>query len=353
MKINHAILHVFDFVSCVNVFAEEELDLSSKNAKGFVTKRARQALSSIENKHGVFKEESGFAEELREYFCGRRDFVDLSVQIAQFVAEELGRTEKAESTDVLVVDFEDDAETDVSEIDDEAALNDAYRGRGRRYFALFVLESRQAYMHEVVHGDGGVVRNDIARHRAVLPNPSQKLSSYALVDARTMEVAFVDKEREIAGEKRYLIPQGLLQCTMEASSKEVIDTVVRIVEEVAEEYGANSAVALSKAKAYVSESAGEFEEIVPEEMAREVFGEDSPMQKRFEEAAAEESLPERVTVEKAASRVAKNHKIRTDTGIEITFPAEYGRNPDFIEFSSLPDGTISIELKNIGHIENR
>ena len=27
MKINHAILHVFDFVSCVNVYAQEELDL--------------------------------------------------------------------------------------------------------------------------------------------------------------------------------------------------------------------------------------------------------------------------------------------------------------------------------------
>lgn len=25
-KINHAILHVFDFVSCVNVFSQEELD---------------------------------------------------------------------------------------------------------------------------------------------------------------------------------------------------------------------------------------------------------------------------------------------------------------------------------------
>ena len=37
MKINHAILHVFDFVSCVNVYAQEELDLASKNAKRYVT----------------------------------------------------------------------------------------------------------------------------------------------------------------------------------------------------------------------------------------------------------------------------------------------------------------------------
>ena len=40
-------------------------------------------------------------------------------------------------------------------------------------------------------------------------------------------------------------------------------------------------------------------------------------------------------------------------GIDITFPAEYGENPDFIEFVSGPNGLINIELKNIGHIENR
>ncbi len=56
---------------------------------------------------------------------------------------------------------------------------------------------------------------------------------------------------------------------------------------------------------------------------------------------------------KAAQRLARNHKIRTDTGIEITFPTEYSHNPDFIEFVSMPNGMISIELKNIGNIENR
>ena len=73
-----------------------------------------------------------------------------------------------------------------------------------------------------------------------------------------------------------------------------------------------------------------------------------------QEALAEQAMPERVVVEKAvAKRVAKNHKIRTDTGIEVTFPAELGENPEFIEFVSAPDGLISIQLKNIGHIENR
>ena len=43
----------------------------------------------------------------------------------------------------------------------------------------------------------------------------------------------------------------------------------------------------------------------------------------------------------------------TDTGVDITFPAEYGKNPDFLEFESNLDGTLSIRIKNVGAIENR
>ena len=50
-----------------------------------------------------------------------------------------------------------------------------------------------------------------------------------------MAVWFVDKEREIAGEKRWIIPDGLLQCSMEASSREVLQAVTTVVEGVAEE----------------------------------------------------------------------------------------------------------------------
>ncbi len=352
-RINHAILHVFDFVSCVNVFSEEELDLTSKNAKNYVVKHARKALGCIENKHGTFSDDSMFAGELRSYFRGERDFVDLSVQIAQFMATELGHMEKPQSCDLLVADFEEDAPRPPADATEEE-LEAAYKAQGKRHFGIFLLESRQAYMHEVGSGESGGTRVDVKRHYAILPNPSQKVSSYALVDAETLAVSFVDKPREISGEERLLIPEGLLQCSQEASSKEVLDTVVRIVEEVADEYGANSAAALSKAKAaMMSEASEDSEYLAPWDLGAEVF-DDEPLQRRFEEAVAAESIPERVPVEKkAVERVARNHKIRTDTGIEITFPSEYSTNPDFIEFISEPNGLISIELKNIGSIENR
>lgn len=359
LKINHAILHVFDFVSCVNVFAQEELDLSNKSAKNFVARHVRKAAGNLDNMHGSFSDGSMFAEELRRYFRGEREFVDLSCQIAEYLATELGRMEKSVSTDLLVVDFEDEPKkmsADAAEIVDGAGETDAserYGSVSKRCFALLLLESKQAYMHEVGCGDSGQ-RNDIARHYAVLPNPSQKVASYAIIDLRTLAVEFQDKKRTIAGEERYLIPEGLLQCSMEASPKEAFSAVTELVEEVAQEYGANVGEAVAKAKSYASENARESDDLDLALLAEDVFEDNPQACERFDEAASARELPGHMPLEReAVRRVAKTHKIRTDTGIEITFPAEYSKTSEYITFTSEADGRISIQLKNINHIENR
>ena len=43
VNINNAILHVFDFVSCVNVFAQVPMDLGNKAAKRYVASQAKSA----------------------------------------------------------------------------------------------------------------------------------------------------------------------------------------------------------------------------------------------------------------------------------------------------------------------
>ncbi len=334
MKINHAILHILDFDSAVNVMSQRELDIDSRAVRSFVTSHLRRARTSADNKRGSFAENSAFAGELKAFLFGDRDFIDLSQQIAEFFADELAKADKAESTDILVADFDDDDDV--------------------RWFAVLLMGSRMAFMHEVAR-EGGEVRNDIARHYAILPSPSQKVTSYAVVRASTMEIFYQDKKRKIAGEDTMIIPDGLLQCATGVSGKEIIDTVTRIVEEVAEEHGANTAMALARAKEVVAEKVEEDEELVPWDLADEIFENEPVMKERFEAEMREEQLPERVPVERAnVERAAvRNHKIRTDTGIEITFPAEMLRNTEYVEFVNEPNGLISIELKNIGSIENR
>ena len=251
MKINHAILHILDFESAVNVISQRELDLEDSRAcRQFVTTHLRRARESGDNKRATFSEESAFGGELKSYFYGERDFIDLSQQVADFIGGELSRANKAQSTDILVADFDDDDDV--------------------RWFAVMLLSSKQAFMHEV-GTDAGQTVNGIARHYAILPNPSQKLQSYCVVRASTMEIGYVDKKRKIAGEDRMLIPEGLLQCETGVSGKEAIDTVTRVVEEVAEEHGANTAVALAKVKAAVAERVEDDEELPPWDIVDEVF----------------------------------------------------------------------------------
>lgn len=334
MKVNHAILHILDFDSAVNVMSERELDLDTRAVRSFVTSHLRRARTSPDNHRASFQENSAFAGELKSFFFGEREFLDLSQQIAEFFAGELAKADKLESTDILVADFDDDDDV--------------------RWFAVLLMNSRTAFMHEVAR-EAGEVRNDIAKRYAILPAPSQKVASYALVRASTMEVSYIDKKRKIAGEDTMIIPDGLLQCDTGVSGKEVIETVTRIVEEVAEEHGANTAVALAKAKAAVAEKVEADEEIAPWDIAEDIFEDEPVLKEKFEEQVREEHLPERVQVERAqVERAAvRNHKIRTDTGIEISFPAEMLKNSEYVQFVNEPNGLISIELRNIGSIENR
>ena len=298
VRLNKAILHVLDLDSAINVYSKAELDLEEKPVKSYVQSICRKALGSTDCRHGKFSGSSQLATKVSRYFHDAEEFAPLTAEMAQFVFGELQRADGAKSTDMLLADFLD--------------------GDDIRYLGLFLLEGKKAFVHEVSQADA-MVSCDIVRRYGVLPAATQRLASWALVRADNLEISYVDKERSIDGQDVMVIPDGLLQCTSEASSRETIDCVTEIVEQIAEEHGANTALALSKAAADVRH------------------------------------LPERVAVDKraVAQKRVRCHRIVTDTGIEVSFPAEYGENPEFIEFSTEANGLISIELKNIGSIENK
>ena len=111
---------------------------------------------------------------------------------------------------------------------------------------------------------------------------------------------------------------------------------------------------MSRAKAAVAEAA-EVEEVVdPIKVGKRIFEERPEIQEKYEAQVASRELPEEVPVKRGvANRIAKNHKIRTDTGIEISFPSNLTDRPGYLEFSHETDGRITISIKNVAHIENR
>jgi hypothetical protein len=375
IKISHAILHVFDLETGECDLSQRELDLDNRQARSFVQRHVRKLSASAESRHGEFSEGSRFAEVLGGYLAGWQDFIDLSCQVASYLYDELRRGDDATPTDVLVADFTDEPKppkskksevpvdgdlpwddaltSPASMVEDDDGLDAAFEGRPRRRLAIVMLPRRQLFLHDE-RVEGGASFNDIVRHDSALPSPTQKVDTYALVDLSDLSIEFHDVERTIAGAKSFVIPDGLLQCSATASTSEMVNAVERIVEDVAEEHGMNPTVAVSRAKAFVTENAQRSETLPVEDVGEAAFADEPVVRERYEQVVRERDIPEAVPVRRAvATRMAKSHRIRTDTGIEITFPSEYAATSEFIEFVNAPDGTVSIELKKIGKIENR
>ncbi len=349
LKVSQAILHVFDFETGSKYYSEAPLDLENRPTKSYVQRRLRKIVGNAESNHGEFAEDSGFAGELEHYLMGGAEFQGFSVQIAEWFWEELRRAEELEQVDLLVADFIDTDAVPVDANSTDAEVNAAFDGpEGKRFFAVVLLPRKQSFVHEI----GGT--NEILRMDTALPNPTAKIDTYVLVDCDSFAIDFHDKERSIGGETIQILPDKFLQCTAAASTQQVFTEVSEIVQDVAEEYGLTPAVEVGRAKAAVAQQADREEVVAPAEIGRVVFEDRPDVQQVFEERVREAKLPEEAPVRRGvANRLAKNHKIKTDTGIEITFPSDLADKPGYLDFSTGADGTISITIGNVAHIENK
>ncbi len=351
LKINHAILHAFDFETGSCSLSEHELDMDEKLVKSYVRRHLRRCVASDQNMHGEFDQNSGFAEELELYLGHRTHFIDLSKQIAEFFWDTLRRCDDLVQADLLVADFEETAEAPKDATDEE--LEKSFSGEPTRRFAVILLPRSQTFMHSIEHPSGGAF-NEIVRHDATLPNPSAKVNTYVLVDCKTMAIDYSDKLRTVAEAEVWIMQNLLLKCSREPSSREVMQTVTELVQEVAETGNVSVVEAIGQAKAAMTRAANVEERLEPVAIGKQVFEDEPRLAERYEERTREAELPEEVAVAPAAARrLAKSHRIRTDTGVDITFPSDMSANSDYLAFEHAPDGSISIVIRNVRSIENR
>lgn len=333
MMIQKAILHILDFNTNMCILSQKDLDFSSDVVYEYVDKRMSRILQDAGQQTGVFYATSSYQALLQQLVGGGMDFDEFASQTARQLYDILSRCDGPASLDVLVVDFNDDADV--------------------RCIGVLLLDNKTAYTHQILDDDGAVY-NKLIKHYAILPGASQKIEAYALINCGDFSIRFVDKKRQMDGEDVYILPERLLQCTSVISAKDAVKLVSKIAAKVAEEHGGSTVEVLSKAKNYLVENAETAEAFSPQDLGAEVFAGSQAMRNEFAAQLEEAKLPADVPIAKAfAERAGRSHKIKTDTGIEIIFPSEYIENTDYIQFINNPDGTISIELKNIGKIINK
>lgn len=329
-----AILHILDTNSGMNIFSDELLDVENAEINTFIAKHIEKIYESASLRPAEFKETSGFKARLEQYKSGQASFADLSQTAAERLYEAAAASEEPHPADLIVVEFVAGEENVIG---------------------ILKCDNKTGMTHTVIQEDGKVF-NNIINHYAILPPITQKIAESAFINLNNGTVRYAGRKHKIDGEPVDVIAELLLECEYEISPRESANTVKRIAKKVALENGADTIAAQAKIKEYVTESIEEnnYEYVDTGAVADKVFEGLPSMRDEFKEKLERAGVPEKVEATKyLTKKMTADIKLSTDTGVSLSFPPEYYKNPDYIEIITNEDGTISIKINNITEIINK
>ena len=329
-----AILHILDTNSGINVFSDEELDTENAEINNFITKHIEKIYESAALRPAEFKETSGFRAKIEQYKAGETDFTALSKNAAERLYDAITASEEPKSAGLIVVEF---------------VVNE------ENIIGILKCDNKTGISHTVVQGEGRIF-NNIINHYAILPPVSQKIADCAFINLKTGGLKYSGRSVKIDGDTVDIIAELLLECEFEISPRESANTVTRLAKKVALENGADMIETQARIKEYVTQSIeeNEFEYVDTDKVADKVFDGLPAMRDEFEQKLEKAGVPKKVEVSKyLTKKMTADVKLVTDTGVNLSFPSEYYKNPEYLEIITNEDGTISIKINNITEIVNR
>ena len=108
-----------------------------------------------------------------------------------------------------------------------------------------------------------------------------------------------------------------------------------------------------RAKKIMQEEIEENGGFVVEEIAEKIFDDQPELKVAFQDKMEKYDMVKEKIEPQSENTVRKyqSQHLFTDTGIEIKIPMEQYKNPRSVEFITNPDGTVSVLIKNIEHLE--
>lgn len=329
--IEKAILHILDFHSGVTVYSDTELPVKD-SIETWLLKHIERAWGSQDAKPGTFYDDSAFLKQIASYDAGELSFTDFSKQIAKTLEDAFTHAEEMPSSDVIV------AAVSIDEV---------------LYLVILRSNSHIGFTHQVNQTENGI-QNEIINHYSIMPNLSQKIDEFAFVNRKTKEIKAAAKKYTLNGNPVIVLPEVLLECSLTPSPKEAMKNLSKAAAKVAESFGQDKVATEAAVKSYVAETMQKGTELDLQEAGKEIFHDNPAMQQELDTAIRDAGITEPVQMDPEATlKKVSRHKLKTDTGIELTIPTDYFDNTEFIEFNNNEDGTLSITLKHISNIVNR
>lgn len=333
IRMKKMIVHIMDSSIGMPVLSDTELVYGSEVAE-FVRDHIAKISSGDEMKECHFyQEESEVYQMLAGY--DDKDFVQMSKTAAGFLYEIMGSNIDIPPADLLVVRF---------------------REKETEYLAFLKMNYKSLYTHRtmpIAEGEGN--SNEIIRHKFILPSESQRLSEAAIIRLEDLTLWVLEKKYEVNGEKVNYFSYLFLKCSSHLSHKSKLSIVSRAVESVQKE-GFDDTERFEKqmrAKQILQEEMQENGGFVVEEIAEKIFDDQPELKVAFQDKMEKYDMVKEKIEPRSENTVRKfqSQHLYTDTGIEIKIPMEQYKNPRSVEFITNPDGTVSVLIKNIEHLE--
>ena len=333
IRIRNVIVHIMDPTIGMPVLSDTELEYGSEIAE-FLKEHIVKISSGDDAKECRFyKEESEIYRMLNSY--SDEDFVAVSKEIAGLLYDIMSGNIDIPPADLMVVRFREGEE---------------------EYLALLKMIYKAFYTHRTMAaGDGEGNSNEIIRHKSILPSESQRLTEAAVIRLNDLALQVIERKYEVNGEKTNYFSFLFLKCSAHMSHKSKLAIVSRAVESVQKE-GFDETERFEKqmrAKSIIQEEIEEKGGFVVEELAEKIFEQEPELKVAFQDKMEKYDMVKEEIQPRSDNTVRKyqSQHLYTDTGIEIKIPMEQYKNPQSVEFITNPDGTISVLIKNIEHLE--
>ncbi len=333
IRIKKVIVHIMDSTIGMPVLSDAELEYGSEFAD-FIKEHIAKISSGDDTKECRFyKEESEVYHILDQY--ADDSFIDISKDIAVLLYEIMNSNIDIPPADLIIARFQYDSE---------------------EYLALLKMNYRSLYTHRTMTVETGN-SNEIIRHKSILPSESQRLTEAAIIRLDDLSVSVIEKKYEVNGEKTNYFSFLFLKCSSHLSHKSKLSIVSRAVESVQKEgYDESECFARQmEAKSIIREEIAENGGFTVEEIADKIFEDKPELKVAFQDKMEKYDMVKEEIQPQSDNTMRKyqSQHLYTDTGIEIKIPMEQYKNPGSVEFITNPNGTVSVLIKNIEHLEAR
>lgn len=321
IRFNQVIIHSLQLDMGQPIISNKCLVLTDE-IEAFVTKKISEVFDSADVHKCKFESQVGLVPEVDLYKLittgSSSNFKKISILLANKFFNYMSNYNLIENGDLVVTELE---------------------RNGEGFIGVLKLNHKKQYMNSI--GDSIKIIQGTNTYE-------NKTKEAILINTETLDVIMLDNSKE-----KYL--QMLLEVKSELSISQKLALVESITREVIQDHLENPTEAITTLKSNIAESIFESSQVPVSQVIRDTF-------KEFEEVTNEciskledcgiGDEPISISTPKLVNKYT-NHRLKTNTGIEIKLPTDMMNNPNLIEMVTNPDGTISIVIKNIGQIINK